>query len=132
MTNEEKNLMLKDLCGRLPHGVFIDYSMDESLKGLHNKADRLVATMNECDGGVYAETNGVSYINIESIRPLLRPMESMTLEEKCEHYRLKGHSDWQAQDYLDSIHVDYRGLIWKGLALEAPEGTYENTDDKKL
>lgn len=30
-----------------------------------------------------------------------------------------------AQDYLNSIYVDYRGLIEKGLALEAPEGMYK-------
>jgi hypothetical protein len=31
----------------------------------------------------------------------------------------------EAYDYLNSIHVDYRGLIEKGLALEAPEGMYK-------
>ena len=36
------------------------------------------------------------------------------------------HDTPESLDYLNSIHVDYRGLIPKGLALEAPEGMYKN------
>ncbi len=76
------------------------------------------------------------------IRPYLRPMSSMTEEET--KYKLSnffriidtkiegvGHfptlnsiSAIKYVDWLNSRHFDYRGLIEKGLALEAPEGMY--------
>ena len=88
--------------------------------------------------------------NMQDVKPYLRPMSSMTEDEDCEidkideessriffddlHNRaeqygrenLKGFlPDYPTLDYLNSHHVDYRGLIEKGLALEASEGMYE-------
>ena len=50
----------------------------------------------------------------------------MTEEEnkKLDEIWLK-HTIEEGADYLNSIHLDYRGLIEKGLALEAPEGMYK-------
>jgi hypothetical protein len=39
--------------------------------------------------------------------------------------------DWQKVNYIDWLnahHFDYRGLIEKGLAIEAPEGMYNITN----
>ena len=65
------------------------------------------------------------YRNMEMVKPYLRPMSSMTDEEQymC---RIKGGEDLAGgvgneSDYLNSIHVDYRGLIEKGLAIEVTE-----------
>lgn len=126
MTQEEKDLLLKDLCSRLPYGVKIsvsEYNFVTTLVGI--PSSNTILFHNEDNYCVIEECF------VWKIKPYLRPMSSMTDEEKWEHYRLKEHSDWQAQDYLDSIHVDYRGLIWKGLALEAPEGMYKNVPTSK-
>lgn len=61
------------------------------------------------------------------IRPYLRPMSSMTEEERkykdlCFKY---DYLAWEYTDWLNEHHFDYRGLIKKGLALEAPEGMYD-------
>jgi hypothetical protein len=72
------------------------------------------------------------------IKPYLRPMSSMTDEERGEFRKVGGvmshspqHDTWaisafapEAYDWLNAHHFDYRGLIEKGLALEAPKGMY--------
>ena len=63
------------------------------------------------------------------LRPYLRPLSSMTEEEKFMYFQLSecksigGKAEFI--DWLNAHHFDYRGLIEKGLALEAPEGMYK-------
>ena len=66
------------------------------------------------------------------IKPYLRPMSSMTEEEKKEERKLwdivtttRNDLHYLYTDFLVSHHFDYRGLIPMGLALEAPEGMYK-------
>ena len=60
------------------------------------------------------------------IKPYLRPMSSMTEDEGVEldNTVIMGNYGDDA-DWLNAHHFDYRGLIKKGLALEAPEGMYK-------
>lgn len=138
MTNEEKDLLLKDLCARLPYGVKIRVAYPfleekdmhpEDLYGLELRKQ------------VVAETS----IRIEEIKPYLRPMLSMTAEEEKEFLSLKCGLDvpdlsdvmnlvfnTDSIDWLNEHHFDYHGLIGKGLALEAPEGMYNIKSDFKL
>lgn len=113
MAKEEKQLLLIDLCARLPYKAYIEI-VDE-------------------DGNVYDEIelepqhiSTVRYDESISIRPYLRPMESMTEEEMMEYDNAR--SDWyddlETYDWLNAHHFDYRGLIEKGLALKALEGMY--------
>lgn len=135
MTQEEKELLLRDLCGRYP------YSVKVNVNGEIQTFDSL------CDDDGYyfqfLQSDGITEgVNIENIKPYLRPMSSMT-EEEYNKYELtfdnvvvySGHNNnnihsehrptYETFDYLDSIHVDYRGLIEKGLALEAPKDMYK-------
>ena len=82
-----------------------------------------------------------SEYKLDDIKPYLRPMKSMTDEEKddVEMYMSQVadeyYNDWYSPnawdamrefvDYCNKRHLDFRGLIWKGLALEASEGMYE-------
>ena len=119
MTQEEKSLLLKDLCSRLPYGV--------KLKHIPSGEDT-VLEMIGC--GVI---DGDIHDLVENFRPYLRPISSMTEEEKKELGRISCEGNiehkygifYRSQDYLNLIHVDYRGLIDKGLALEAPEEMYD-------
>lgn len=122
MIQEEKILLLQDLCARLPYNVKVKHLLDTY------PSDLLC---------IDAEKN-VVYVNhygseekykIECIRPYLRPMKSMTEEEENQFqdvnlyelpYRVEG------LDWLNAHHFDYRGLINDGLALEAPEGMYNS------
>ena len=116
MTQEEQQLLLKDLCARLPYGVKINVNGEE---------DTLLEL------GVDTGWVNASY-DIEDIKPYLRPISSMTEDEKEEYDKLftihsQGETyceNWEWIDFMNSHHFDYRGLIEKGLALEAPEGMY--------
>ena len=129
MTQEDKELLLKDLCARLPYETFIEI-IDK-------------------DGNVYDEVelgpehiNTARYDESTSIRPYLRPMSSMTeketyifrqdilndVEARCIHSLGCGKYSvafTEANDWLNEHHFDFRDLIEKGLALEAPEGMYK-------
>ena len=117
MTQEETNLLIKDLCARLPYGVKINV--------LHHYEDE--------DGILTLDAFWLHDIQYgrKEIKPYLRPMSSMTEEEKEELYHKTGFriDDYilglSTIDWLNTHHFDYRGLIDKGLALEAPEGMYE-------
>lgn len=130
MTQEEKQLLLIDIAARLPYGVFIHYHW--SREGSTIDEDR------ELD---FSDVETLKY-NIEnpqndwceiSWKPYLRPMSSMTEEEGDEYrteckkvllMRYRTNSHYPVTDWLNAHHFDYRGLIEKGLALEAPEGMY--------
>ena len=144
MTQEEKQLLLVDLCGRLPYGVKI--YINSCVEGQNQ--------MQLFDVNLEGETIGVGnekwafraipIIDDEDetkvIKPYLRPMSSMTEEEKDEFDKLmnlveercinaygKGGytlSFTELNDWLNKNKFDYRGLIKKGLALEAKEEMY--------
>jgi len=113
MTQEEKQLLIKDLCGRLPYGV--------------KYQDRI-------EGGVHILTLG-TISHYERFIPYLRPMSSMTEEEEFhyKHLDLLNYSNdgfempnFRSIDWLLAHHFDFRGLIEKGLALEASEEMYKD------
>ena len=130
MTQEEKSILLKDLCARLPYGLLVktpDHFNPQVVDGINNKLEVIVQ-------------NNLCYSLFFEAKPYLRPMTSMTDEEKAqvqmfmdivtgENYG-DGYSPsaWDAMNgfaqYCDSRHLDHRGLIFKGLALESPEGMY--------
>ena len=120
MAKEEKRLLLQDLSARLPYGVIVrldyrDGTIVTREMGIGSFHDML-----------FGNTKG---------KPYLRPMSSMTEEERKEYneYLFHGASiglmsntetAYELIDWLNAHHFDYRGLIDKGLALEAPEGIY--------
>ena len=63
--------------------------------------------------------------HIDNCKPYLRPMSSMTEKEENEYINTF-LAMWDAVDWLNEHHFDYRGLIPMGLALEAPEGMYKS------
>lgn len=124
MTQENKELLLRDLCGRLPYGV----------KASYYGADEECETWDEVDGVAfdYVEIGQYS-LPIERVKPYLFPMSSMTEEQKQEYQYIterwmndSSYSISDSIDWLNSHHFDYRGLIEKLLALDATNlGIYE-------
>ena len=112
MVQEDKNLLLVDLCARLPYGVEIQVkewaTLDTELKIGH-----IQRLQND---------------NIE-LKPYLRPLSSMTEEEEI-FYNIKYPyiKNYEQVDWLNAHHFDYRGLIEKGLAIEV---TKENNPYKE-
>lgn len=133
MTREEKQILLRDLCGRSLYGV----------KGLHRgKVHELFIIDGREVNSACIQVDGYdAWFPVETFKPYLRPLSSMTEEEKKEfqacHCVYELHPDFQPMmcnlanelnmfNWLNAHHFDYRGLIDKGLALEAHEGMYEN------
>ena len=127
MTQEEKNLLLHDLCGRLPYGVIVDNPNPAG--GMWDEA----ISIDTSTKTVTLLYNGRVF-SIDDIKPYLRPMSSMTEDEKLEmwgkFYEKDGHGfpdgikESMAFDYVDWLnerHFDYRRLIPSGLAIEVTE-----------
>lgn len=116
MTNEQKQLLLKDLCARLPYGVKVTW----------DRWDDYSVTLTP---SIYVELWKENRdINIPKV--YLRSMSSMTEEEENEYKALNCYEglfprNEDALDYALEHHLDFRGLIPMGLAIEAPEGMYK-------
>ena len=127
MTQKDKQLLLKDLSARLPYGVKFTFTNGDVrvAKGV----DLIVTDKGDWEYAVTAK--GIEPIEIKYIKPYLRPMSSMTEEESTTYeYSFLYSNDLRiyAEEYIDWLnanHFDYRGLIEKGLALEAHEGMYK-------
>ncbi len=140
MKQEDKELLLQDLCARLPYGVHCCVlNLNKTIKEdndiiygiLGDNIVTLKSDKNEC------------YMHYQ-VKPYLRPMSSMTKEEIKECYQLQKDTinitfdeydeEWEKAidlpyfkslvDFYNSHHLDYCGLIEKGLALEASEEMY--------
>ena len=139
MTQEDKQLLLIDLCARLPYGVKMKYKDEEGVSTLC----QIDTFYTDIDGFHclirMAEPPGIFY-DLNEFKPYLRPMSSMTEEEENEfislnavpspcqlpnHTRMSWYSNATMLDWLNAHHFDYRGLITMGLALEAPERMYK-------
>lgn len=126
MTQEEKELLLKDLCARLPFGVILD---NPNPCGEH--WDELIS-IDIPQGTVTLLYDGRTY-KVEKIKPYLRPMSSMTYDESgyynihIEELSLRPNAINAGEliTWLIENHFDYNNLIPRGLAIEAPEGMYK-------
>ena len=130
MTQEDKALLLKDLCARLPYGLKVKcekYSFPVTILYSGN-----------IDEVKFQENGGIE--NICAIKPYLFPLSSMTIEQQKEanifddmdmdilsenlgrNHRNKTNIPTATYNYIDWLnknHFDYRGLIKRGLAIDA-------------
>lgn len=110
MSQEHKELLLKDLCGRLPYGVILNCC---------NLVGEKLYTI---------DSNGLvnNDYDLEEVKPYLFPMSSMTEEQEDELIKFMA-KDWygiryhtpDSIDFFHKKHIDYRGLIPRGLAKDA-------------
>lgn len=118
MTKEEKKLLLKDLCARLPY---------HNTKCYNRSTEEDFTLSDVSDTDTDYPTFDYGYCDIEYIQPYLRPMDTMTEEESEDFERTLQYTQCtlESYDWLNEHHFDYRGLIEKGLALPAPKGMYK-------
>ena len=147
MTQENKELLLNDLCGRLQYGVIgrceIDASYDTSFDTIFQthkfnaevygiKEDLLLVNplIEDNDEQTFTEEEVADGVAILNFTPYLFPMSSMT-EEKWEEYQKIRMIDWVhgdingtfinsglIVDWLNAHHFDYRNLINKNLSID--------------
>jgi hypothetical protein len=154
MEQKDKELLLKDLCARLPYGVRVWYKYSTWHSEKFATSIRLVDEKIALSSKFNKEGD---WFPIEEageilIKPYLRPLSSMTEEEckelkklmNCDYvtdcslgYTVGGQVDYddflvyyeessKLIDWLNKNMFDYRGLIPKGFAIEAPEGMYNS------
>ena len=143
MTQEDKKLLLKDLCARLPYGVIgnceLDASYDTPFDTIFqtHKFDAVVYGLNEDlllvtplieneDEQNFAEEEVADGVDILDFTPYLLPISSMTEEQKQEYQYIterwmydSSYSISDSIDWLNKNHFDYRNLIDKNLAIDA-------------
>ena len=114
MTQEDKELLLKDLCARLPYGVKIELTWwvmgEGTCINTTLEPDHIEQLLNDEDGDT-------------EIKPYLFPMSSMTEEEKEEYYQLQqrvvNEDVTKHINYCYKKHLDINNLIPIGLAIDA-------------
>lgn len=144
MTQEERELLAKDLCARIPYGVYC------KVDGIEEPKKLIRIEVDEVDGVLLdfgSNEDGLPIqVYLSEVKPCLRQMSSMTSAEKSElelmGFRYENGSiinedvteydDYRNHPYtlvdetkcfeviefLNSHHFDYMGLIEKGLAIE--------------
>ena len=121
MKQEDKELLIQDLCARLPYGVKIKTSYDKIDEPIEL---RFINPRNEsfAIGGDFTLISGLDFNKYEC-KPYLFPLSSMTEEQNKEEYEickyyLNGYES-KLIDFYNKNHLDYRGLIPKELAIDA-------------
>lgn len=128
MTQENKEILLKDLCARLPYGVKCVSGVDDAVL--------IIEGINPpCCGAseiqVTYEKSGINFdTTLSAIKPYLFPISSMTAEQKRECARLLAHTSnidmiqitgESTYDWFNKNMFDWRGLIPKELAIDATD-----------
>ena len=121
MTQEDRQILLKDLSSRLPYGVFCNIGLDYPLQLQSLFVDKLDGILLDFykDGKDYQ-------VYLSEVKPYLFPLSSMTKGQKYEYQYITerwmydpAYSISDSTDWLNKNHFDYRGLIEKGLAIDA-------------
>ena len=138
MTQEDKDLLLKDLSARLPYGVKckVKYIINNETTYGEDVESECIDTIKKISFDTYSVyTEWLGYeSDIEDIKPYLRPIPSMTEEETEEYFNtliwsqdIKGLAPnvriptVNSVDWLLKNHFDYQWLIKKGLAIAVTE-----------
>ena len=133
MTQEDKELLLKDLCARLPYGVICHYDTIVPMVGKVKSYDKLRAISEFDNKPCFQFGCNRDIFDFDNIKPYLFPLSSMTKEQRYELHDLIHNlnvlaingeiGDWIVSsseiDWYNKNHFDYRGLIPKGIALDA-------------
>ena len=124
MTQKDKDLLLKDLCARLPYKVKFKYEDRPEVCGILS-----ITPIYENGNVVYFDryVNEPKKCSIYDVKPYLFPMTSMTEEQRNEYHELANGMFGTGvlinfeflEDFFHKNHLDYRGLIPMGLAIDA-------------
>ena len=127
MTQEEKQLLLKDLSARLPYGVFcvgVTYELDDDgERYIPIKVKNILTEIHNYKlETIFVRLGLISSCKLETVKPYLRSISSMTEEEKINYQAFFNYDGVEYPDeYIDWLNknmFDYRGLIEKDLAIE--------------
>lgn len=137
MTQNKRELLLKDLCARLPYGVICHYDTIVPIIGKVKSYDKLRAISEFDNKPCFQFGSNRDIFDFDNVRPYLFPLSSMTEEQKQEYTYIVNYispddtDTWKEGEfiYVEQFtqlmhfyhinHMDYMGLIPKGLAIDA-------------
>ena len=140
MKPEDKEILLKDLCARLNTNLVCSiYRIDDQGIGYRNEILYGYCNIDRWNEFYFGEDCGISIDDVSKIKPYLFPLSSMTEEQKKyisnkwginEEFDFEIDPNWgeyfvelgytvEFINWLNKNHFDYRGLIEKGLAIDA-------------
>ena len=121
MEQTSKEILMKDLCARLPYNVICQVEFKEN--GKYNSKVMLLSGI-FTDEAYFTTKGGSIYSN--EYKPYLFPLSSMTDEQKQEYQHIterwmydSSYSISDSIDWLNANHFDYRNLIQMNLAIDA-------------
>lgn len=122
---ETNKQFISYICSMVPYGLKVQYNGEiYELYGVANNEKVVIVKP------LMSELMAVPF---NEIKTYLRPMSSMMEEENKQYQTLTPIVEVVFEDdasrlidWLNANHFDYRGLIEMNLAIEAPEGMYEN------
>jgi hypothetical protein len=141
MEVKDKALLIKDLCGRLPYGVWVEHIRTGMRGHLHDL--KVYPLYDKTDDHIYdyiCSTDFLGdgdYFDIEAFKPLLFPLSSITIEQEKELLKLGvSYGEYALHDDTRGLgimvdeayiffefcykhHIDFLGLIEMGLAIDA-------------
>lgn len=130
MTQEQKDLLLKDLCARLPYDVKVN--CNDKVYSFNGIQYFNICILTDDNENIAFTTAGIKYV-----KPYLFPLSSMTEEQKQEYTYIVNYispddtENWKEGEfiYVEQFsqlmhfyhinHLDYMGLIPMGLAIDA-------------
>lgn len=130
MTKEERELLIKDLCARLPYGLkgLVTTHWDKEyvgiLKGIKS------GPMLDIPQLEIMYDNNIHNVGLGDFKPYLRPQNSITPKESREFQYIFNNIYRPSVSMIDKnceYHLDFRDLIPRCLALEAPQGIYDTS-----
>lgn len=162
MTEKQKQLLMKDLCGRLPYGVNILHVKDGVI-GVLSTINIYVEHNFNGEQNIKCTTSflGEDNVPIEEFKPYLYPLSSLTssnaddIEQimecdipwrisegliewtvggsvESETFELRINQIERLIELLNANHIDYRGLIEQGLAIDATGTIMYNREEEKI
>lgn len=129
MTQEQKDLLLKDLCGRLPYGIEVEYD--------NCACEVLSIDKDDKELTIWKNFGYKHEVKLEDCKPYLLPLSSITIEQEKELSKLGvSYGEYALHDDIRGLgimideayiffefcykhHIDFLDLIKKGLAIDA-------------
>ena len=118
MIQEDKDLLIKDISARLPYGVKAEYKNE--IFGIEYVSPKYEE--------VKLDTHETWTVDVSEVKPYLFPIFTMSKEKEKEYANILvlcgtiGYSlvmGSTVEDWFNYNHFDYRGLISRGLAIDA-------------
>ena len=127
MTQEQKDLLLKDLCARLPYGIKFPITVKNPITSEPIETTGTISDINrygivsfvwDYEGQEILVKNS---LHIKDVKPYLFPLSSMTMDQAQQWHKYANDRGGLAPstDWLNAHHFDYRGLIPMDLAIDA-------------